>query len=71
MPITDAGVDTVAFLEADEGLVRLFGQETIQSGPYFIIHKSLVDLLGSTAFSVVQADLKGNIAVRRISLLNW
>jgi len=41
--ITDAGVDTVAFLEAAEGLVGLF------------------DLLGSAAFSMVQADLKGNI----------
>ncbi|THH17872.1 hypothetical protein EW146_g3012 [Bondarzewia mesenterica] len=44
VPITDAGVDTVAFLEASEGVVGLF------------------DLLGSAAFSVVQADLKGNIA---------
>ncbi|EIM83015.1 het-c2 protein [Stereum hirsutum FP-91666 SS1] len=44
VPITDDGVDTVAFLEASEGLVGLF------------------DLLGSTAFSVVQTDLKGNIA---------
>jgi len=44
VPITDAGVDTVAFLEASQGLVGLF------------------DLLGSAAFSVVQSDLKGNIA---------
>ncbi|KAH9485081.1 Glycolipid transfer protein B [Psilocybe cubensis] len=44
VPITDAGVDTVTFLEAADGLVGLF------------------DLLGSTAFSVVQSDLKGNIA---------
>ncbi|KAG6873527.1 hypothetical protein C0995_014397 [Termitomyces sp. Mi166 len=42
--VTDAGVDTLAFLEAAEGLVGLF------------------DLLGSAAFSVVQNDLKGNIA---------
>ncbi|KAF5380368.1 hypothetical protein D9615_004737 [Tricholomella constricta] len=44
VPITDAGVDTVAFLEAAQGLVGLF------------------DLLGSAAFSVVQSDLRGNIA---------
>ncbi|KAG5646256.1 hypothetical protein DXG03_004083 [Asterophora parasitica] len=44
VPITDAGVDTLAFLEAAQGLVGLF------------------DLLGSAAFSVVQSDLKGNIA---------
>jgi hypothetical protein len=46
VPITDAGVDTVAFLKASDGLVGLF------------------DILGSTAFSVVQSDLRGNIAVR-------
>jgi len=44
VPITDQGVDTLAFLKASEGLVGLF------------------DLLGSTAFSLVQTDLKGNIA---------
>ncbi|TFK53564.1 glycolipid transfer protein [Heliocybe sulcata] len=43
VPITDAGVDTLAFLEASTGLVRIF------------------DLLGSTAFAVVQSDLRGNI----------
>jgi len=43
VPITDAGVDTLAFIEASEGLVGMF------------------DLLGSTAFSVVQSDLNGNI----------
>ncbi|KAJ3509027.1 hypothetical protein NLJ89_g5437 [Agrocybe chaxingu] len=43
VPVTDAGVDTVTFLEASDGLVGLF------------------DLLGSAAFSVVQADIKGNI----------
>ncbi|KAF9527325.1 glycolipid transfer protein domain-containing protein [Crepidotus variabilis] len=43
VPVTDAGVDTVKFLEASDGLVGLF------------------DLLGSTAFSVVQSDLRGNI----------
>ncbi|KAG6920155.1 hypothetical protein DXG01_004921 [Tephrocybe rancida] len=44
VPITDAGVDTLAFLEASQGLLGLF------------------DLLGSAAFSVVQNDIKGNIA---------
>ncbi|KIK69282.1 hypothetical protein GYMLUDRAFT_152798 [Collybiopsis luxurians FD-317 M1] len=43
VPITDAGVDTVAFLEAATGVLGLF------------------DLLGSTAFTPVTADLKGNI----------
>jgi len=44
VPITDAGVDTVEFLLASEGLVGMF------------------DLLGSAAFSIVQSDLRGNIA---------
>jgi len=43
VPITEDGVDTCAFLEASQGLVRLF------------------DILGSSAFIVVQNDLKGNI----------
>ncbi len=42
---TEGGVDTAAFLEACEGLVKLF------------------DLLGNTAFKVVQNDMNGNIAV--------
>ncbi|KZT10899.1 het-c2 protein [Laetiporus sulphureus 93-53] len=41
--VTDAGVDTLEFLQAAEGVVGLF------------------DLLGSAAFTAVQADLKGNI----------
>ncbi|KAK0455511.1 glycolipid transfer protein [Desarmillaria tabescens] len=44
VPVTDAGVDTLAFLEASQGLVGIF------------------DLLGSSAFAVVQTDLRGNIA---------
>ncbi|KAG1442382.1 hypothetical protein G6F56_011084 [Rhizopus delemar] len=40
---TSNGVNTEQFLEATEGLVKLF------------------DLLGSTAFSVVQNDMNGNI----------
>lgn len=44
VPVTEAGVDTVQFLLASEGLVGMF------------------DLLGSAAFTVVQSDLRGNIA---------
>lgn len=47
VPITDAGVDTLVFLKASEGLVGIF------------------DLLGSTAFGVVQTDMRGNIAKLR------
>ncbi|CAG8468162.1 7188_t:CDS:2 [Scutellospora calospora] len=41
--ITEDGIDTVTFLEATEGLIKLF------------------DLLGSSAFSVVQKDMIGNV----------
>lgn len=59
--MTDAGVDTPKFIAASEGLVGLFGEPftTIHFSPYLAI-----DLLGSAAFSVVQADLRGNITVR-------
>ncbi|GAB5593124.1 hypothetical protein Unana1_08024 [Umbelopsis nana] len=40
---TSNGIDTNQFLEASEGLVKMF------------------DLLGSSAFSVVQSDMTGNI----------
>ncbi|KIJ21187.1 hypothetical protein PAXINDRAFT_174379 [Paxillus involutus ATCC 200175] len=43
VPITEDGVDTTSFLEASDGLVKLF------------------DLLGSSVFGFVQADIKGNI----------
>ncbi|OZJ04271.1 hypothetical protein BZG36_02479 [Bifiguratus adelaidae] len=41
--LTPAGIDTPQFLEATEGLIKLF------------------DLLGSSAFSVVQNDMNGNV----------
>ncbi|KDE03922.1 hypothetical protein MVLG_05614 [Microbotryum lychnidis-dioicae p1A1 Lamole] len=40
---TQPGVDTVAFLEATEGLIKMF------------------DLLGNSAFVVVQNDMNGNV----------
>lgn len=51
VPVTDGKVDTAAFLEASESLVKLF------------------DLLGSSAFSVVQKDMTGNISKVRAKLL--
>lgn len=51
VPVTDSKVDTAAFLEASEALVKLF------------------DLLGSSAFAVVQKDMTGNIAKVRAKLL--
>jgi len=47
VPITDAGVETLAFLEAAEGVVQLFSDK---------------DLLGKPAFSPVKNDMEGNIA---------
>lgn len=51
VPVTDTKIDTAAFLEASEALVKLF------------------DLLGSSAFSVVQKDMTGNIEKVRAKLL--
>ncbi|WPK25055.1 hypothetical protein PUMCH_002356 [Australozyma saopauloensis] len=51
VPIVDTKIDTAAFLEASEALVKLF------------------DLLGSTAFAVVQKDMTGNIEKVRAKLL--
>lgn len=51
VPVADAQVDTAAFLEASEALVKLF------------------DLLGSSAFAVVQKDMTGNIEKVRAKLL--
>lgn len=43
---TEQGIDTAQFLEATEGVIKLF------------------DLLGSSAFLIVQNDMKGNVKVR-------
>lgn len=51
VPVSDDKIDTAAFLEASESLVKLF------------------DLLGSSAFSVVQKDMTGNIDKIRAKLL--
>ena len=74
VPITDAGVDTLAFLQASEGVLGLFGTSVLRFccvNP--LIGCALVviddgtyrhaDLLGSAAFTPVQADIKGNITV--------
>ena len=65
VPISDAGVDTVQFLLASEGLVGLFGKYHVLS-PFYTerFHTSFPDLFGSAAFTVVQNDLRGNIVVR-------
>jgi hypothetical protein len=52
VPITDGKIDTAKFLDASEGLVKLF------------------DLLGSSAFAVVQNDMNGNIKKIRTKLLS-
>lgn len=51
VPVADSKIETAAFLEASESLVKLF------------------DLLGSSAFSVVQSDMTGNIEKIRAKLL--
>jgi hypothetical protein len=44
---TEPGIDTSQFIEATEGVIKLF------------------DLLGSSAFLIVQNDMKGNVKVSR------
>ncbi|ODQ81522.1 hypothetical protein BABINDRAFT_159802 [Babjeviella inositovora NRRL Y-12698] len=51
VPVVDGKIDTAAFLDASESLVKLF------------------DLLGSSAFSVVQNDMNGNIKKIRTKFL--
>ena len=62
VPVTDAGVDTVAFLEASQGVLGLFGASAGLLH-WYTPHRA-ADLLGSAAFAPVQRDIKGNIAVR-------
>ncbi|KAG1758365.1 hypothetical protein EDD22DRAFT_196961 [Suillus occidentalis] len=50
VPITDDGVNTVAFLEADDGVVRILKELT-----------GLMSSVGSKAFSPVISDIQGNI----------
>jgi len=50
VPITDAGVDTAAFLEAADGVVRMLKELT-----------GLMSSVGSKAFSPVISDIQGNI----------
>lgn len=45
VPVTAEGISTSEFIDATEGVVKLF------------------DLLGSSAFAVVQNDMNGNIKV--------
>lgn len=64
------GIDTEQFLEATEGLVKLFGKLFLLSTSiFFFIANPLhcLDLLGSKAFAVVQNDMNGNIKVNRCS----
>jgi hypothetical protein len=72
VPVTDAGVDTVEFLEAAEGLTGMFSMSFTHTLTTFdqFLKSAFLDLLGSTAFSIVQSDLKGNITVIYISLLS-
>lgn len=87
VPVTDEGVDTVAFLEACEDLVKLFGQLDCSPHsipfPYpektsitytflpFVLQFCCSDLFGSKAFAVVQNDLTGNITVICASFPEW
>ena len=62
--MTDAGVDTLAFLEASKGVVALFGTlNSCLDALGATKHREFVELLGSAAFIPVVNDLNGNITV--------
>jgi hypothetical protein len=72
VPITEDGVDTIAFLEASEGVLALFGtinrllhdfrRADFTTTPGTIV-VPIQDLLGATAFGMVIKDMSGNISV--------
>ena len=60
------GINTEQFLEATEGVVKLFGKLSFWRSVSFQVRfltSCCADLLGSAAFSVVQNDMNGNIKV--------
>lgn len=59
------GINTEQFLEATEGVVKLFGKENTVGFKRRKTHLDsfVIDQLGSAAFSPVQSDLNGNIKV--------
>lgn len=81
VPVSADGVDTLQFLEATEGLIKMFGASSAfatgassgqaeERGELTRLlacgggRPSRADLLGSTAFTIVQNDMNGNVTVR-------
>ncbi|PPQ74983.1 hypothetical protein CVT24_010279 [Panaeolus cyanescens] len=54
------GVDTLAFLEAADGLVLMFGESSSSPGICAILTK-FIDLFGAGVFGFIQMDLRNNI----------
>lgn len=70
VPITDGKVSTDEFLQAAESLIKLFGEYRWRwHNDKVIILTTGTDLLGSSAFAVVQNDMKGNVDKIRKRLL--
>jgi hypothetical protein len=76
VPVTEQGVDTAAFLEACEDVVKMFGalacldycRCTVDEQETQLRLFSFADLFGSPAFAIVQNDMNGNIKVRTLAL---
>lgn len=72
VPVTDAGVETESFLLAVEDLIQLFGACELGRSVSVVqctdlLFCEITDLLGSSAFTVVQNDMRGNVTVSPIS----
>jgi hypothetical protein len=68
VPVADGKISTAEFLEASEALIKLFGM-CVSYSVYCLVLTLITDLLGSSAFTVVQNDLQGNVDKIRARLL--
>jgi len=67
VPFTHGGIETQSFLEASDGLVKMFGRISSLLSFRPNTHPSsylLPDLFSSGVFGFVQADIRSNINVR-------
>jgi hypothetical protein len=60
--VTEEGINTAQFLEATDGMINMFGKNLSVSRLIILINlETLLDLFGSSAFSVVQNDMSNNV----------
>lgn len=60
--VTEEGINTEEFLEATDGMINMFGKIIAVIPKFVLIHlMTLLDLFGSSAFSIVQNDMSKNV----------